>query len=694
MQLGRWQVEREVARGATAVVLRGHDPRQPDRPVAIKLFHPAANPERAAREARALARLRHPHVVTLHEAGVDQGRLYLVLDLVEGESLQARLDRAGPLELREALALARDLAGALAAAHAEGILHRDVKPDNVLLGREGRVWLSDFGLARLEEEAGLSVSGQMLGTPGYWPPEQAAGQRQRIGPASDVYALGATLHAALTGGPPFEAESLVEALQKVLETPPSPPSARRHGVPSEVDALVLRCLEKDPAARPASAVALARELEGCLGARGARRPGLQPATWLAAGLLLASGASAAWLVLQGRGSAAGPPAAPVESPPPGLLEASRAERWAEAEAGWAAWVGSHPAHAEGWARLGYARQNLGRLEEARAPYARALELDPELWLGLVYQAGLDLAEGRPREALAGYERAERVAPGHLDVLHQVGAVHDHLGDMQAAERAFSAVLERAPTRLAALLNRARARSRQANHAGARQDVDRAFELAPQSGQVAERRAQVLVASGDLRGALASLDAFATTDLAEVVGLGILRASLHLWLGEWAQAEEVADMVLRVEGEGPRRLDVVGSGLGLRAFARWHRGDRPGALQDLAAGERVLRAPVGWAVWRAVLSGEREPLLPHAGATAWPGPLARHLLGQVSAGELERAASSAPERCEAECLLGLVAEQRQDRAEAARRYGAAVATGADPSLSYAWARTRLGAFERE
>ncbi|HBP22246.1 MAG TPA: serine/threonine protein kinase, partial [Planctomycetes bacterium] len=197
-------------------------------------------------EAEALASLDHPSIVRVHDAGHDPatGCHYFAMEYVEGGALNERLATRGPFAPEEAARLGRDLADALAHAHARGVLHRDVKPRNVLLSRQGRVLLTDFGLVRRTdpEAERLTRTGEIVGTPGYMSPEQASGERSRIGPASDVYGLGATLFAVLTGDAPFTGESSVNVLTAVLREPAPPPSSRRPEVDAALDAIVLRCL--------------------------------------------------------------------------------------------------------------------------------------------------------------------------------------------------------------------------------------------------------------------------------------------------------------------------------------------------------------------------------------------------------------------------------------------------------------------
>ena len=280
-------------------VYRAFDP-QLGREVAIKVLKRGGRSSegqraRFLREAEVLARLRHPHVVALHEVGELEDGIYLVLDLVEGETLQARLRRMGPLDVSEALRITTQLARALVQVHERGALHRDLKPENVLLDESLRPLLTDFGLAFDFEAADqLSKTGNFMGTPGFAAPEQARGDRAAIGPQSDVFGLGAIFYACLTGRAPFEGATLMVVIAATQRGTPELPSAQRPDVGAALDAICMRCLEKDPQDRYPSAAALLEALEDApqLGRRRAKsmaRVGLG----LAGLLLLAAVAFAA-----------------------------------------------------------------------------------------------------------------------------------------------------------------------------------------------------------------------------------------------------------------------------------------------------------------------------------------------------------------------------------------------------------------
>ncbi|MCO5169822.1 MAG: protein kinase [Planctomycetes bacterium] len=282
------------------VVHRALDERT-GRVVALKLMLDAGPDEaaRLAREVGALASLDHPGIVAVRDVGRAGERAYLAMELVEGTSLAQRL-RAGPLPVAEAVDVVGQVAAALAHAHGRGVLHRDVKPANVLLDRAGRARLADFGLARRAGDARLTATGELLGTPAYMAPEQANADRARVGPWSDVWALGAVLHEALTGRAPFGGATALATLAAVLEAAPAPVSALRPGVPPDLEALCLRCLDKDPARRPAAAE-VAQALSRSRGRPRPRRASARArrralAATAAALVLLAAGA---WAVRQG-----------------------------------------------------------------------------------------------------------------------------------------------------------------------------------------------------------------------------------------------------------------------------------------------------------------------------------------------------------------------------------------------------------
>jgi WD40 repeat protein len=238
-----------------------------DRVVALKMILTGdhAAPAELARfqaEARAVARLQHPHIVQVHDHGIHDGKPYLALEYCAGGSLAARLDGT-PLPPRKAAALMEHLAEAVAAAHHAGIVHRDLKPGNILLAdgdwEKGKI--ADFGLAKkLDDDSGQTRSGSILGTPSYMAPEQALGDSRHVGPAADQYALGAILYELLTGRPPFKGATVLETLEMVRTQEPVPPRQLQPKTPRDLETIGLKCLRKEPARRYASARELADDL--------------------------------------------------------------------------------------------------------------------------------------------------------------------------------------------------------------------------------------------------------------------------------------------------------------------------------------------------------------------------------------------------------------------------------------------------
>ncbi|MGE0707150.1 MAG: protein kinase [Planctomycetota bacterium] len=296
--IGPYRIEGRLGSGGAAVVLRGRDAQ--GSAVAIKVLTRHTDElarRRFARELQALQRVDHPHVVRVLQGGEDAGRPYIAMELVEGETLQASLEREGPLAPREAAELGLALARALEHCHERGVLHRDLKPENVLLERgrcapslqqhdaddvgersspsapangvgdaRGAPRLTDFGLSREVQNAEqLTRTGVYMGSPGYWAPEQARGDLERVGPRTDVYGLGGILFAALTGRPPTSVgHGVVEALQAASSERTPSPSSLRPEVDPALSSICLRCLEKDPDQRYEDAGALADDLDAYL----------------------------------------------------------------------------------------------------------------------------------------------------------------------------------------------------------------------------------------------------------------------------------------------------------------------------------------------------------------------------------------------------------------------------------------------
>jgi len=250
---GRYRLMERLSVGPMSEVWSAHD-LELDRDIALKLLAPDADRARFDREAQAVARLSHPHICRLYDYGEAGGRPYMVLELLVGGSLDDRLLQGGPLADSETGRIAAELASALGYAHAEGVLHRDVKPTNVLFDSEQRVKIADFGIARVIDAPTLTEAGTRLGTAAYISPEQSRGEP--VTPATDVYAFGAVLYQMLTGRPPFEGADWLEVAAMHATREPPPISSLRPDAPPDLAKLAALALAKRPRDRPADGNAL------------------------------------------------------------------------------------------------------------------------------------------------------------------------------------------------------------------------------------------------------------------------------------------------------------------------------------------------------------------------------------------------------------------------------------------------------
>ena len=275
---GDYELLMELGRGGIGVVYKARQ-KSLDRIVALKMvlrgdLASSLDLARFRAEAEAAAQLHHPHIVPLYEVGEIEGRPFFSMKLIEGTTLAKRL-ADGPLPSREAAELLAPICRAIADAHRRGVLHRDLKPSNILIDAEGRTYVTDFGLAkRLKTDSssadgptgshGLTQTGAILGTPGYMAPEQAAGRRGEVSPASDIYSLGAILYAMLTARPPFQAATAVDTVLMLLEQDPLPPRMLNPKVDADLEMIALKCLQKPADLRYSTADALADDLEAYL----------------------------------------------------------------------------------------------------------------------------------------------------------------------------------------------------------------------------------------------------------------------------------------------------------------------------------------------------------------------------------------------------------------------------------------------
>ncbi len=266
-RLREYEIVQVIGRGGMGVVLKGYQ-KELNRYVAVKVLAPhlamsGAARRRFAREAQATAAIVNPHVMAIHSVNANAKLPYLVMPFVACESLQQRLDRQGPLDVKDVLRIGLQAASGLAAAHAQGLVHRDVKPANILLETSvERVMLTDFGLARAVDDATLTRTGIIAGTPQYMSPEQANGDA--VDHRSDLFSLGSVLYAMCTARPPFRAETTFGVLRRIRETSPRPIREINADTPEWLERIVLKLLSKSPEERIASATEIATLLEQCL----------------------------------------------------------------------------------------------------------------------------------------------------------------------------------------------------------------------------------------------------------------------------------------------------------------------------------------------------------------------------------------------------------------------------------------------
>ncbi|MEZ6186692.1 MAG: protein kinase [Planctomycetota bacterium] len=638
-ELGPYRLGPALGSGGMGEVYHARDTRT-GAEVALKVLR-VLDPElleRFRREVELVREIEHPHLVRVLDAALAPPRPYAAFELVEGETLAQRVERAGPLPPAEAAQVIAALATGVAAVHERGLLHRDIKPANVLLG-EGGPKLADFGLVREVTAATLTESGVTLGTPSYLAPEQIGVDKAHWGESTDVYGLAGTLYYALTGQPPFAGKTTVATLRQVLEAPP--PSARERvpAVPPWLDAVCRRGLAKLGAERYPSALALRAAL-----LEGGPEVGAPPvrAAWLAgaAAALALIGLAFVWAGTRGRAS--GPlgveePESPVEGFEPDLapeaLAAQRAltaleqqvERLAqageleEAEALLTRHLGSGPRRpGPALCMRGVVRLRRGDLEGAAEDLERAVDLQPgdgKVWLA---RARLRFAQGGFEAALADLRRAQelepedptpwlvqaerlRLATRYAEALEAYQAAQARgadgrrialgralalgaQGDVDGALATLDAAIAAAESG-GLLFARGQIYLAQKRQDLALADLTRAFELDPGEVQVGEVLVDVLLRQGRLEEALARAEQVSARS-PDAALAHALRADVLGQLGRFVDAVAASDRSLRLDPGGWRAQAVRGRALQALGGSRE-------ALPDLdaALGQRPRSVPL-------------------------------------------------------------------------------------------------------
>ena len=531
--ISHYEIEALLGEGAMGRVFRARDVVL-DRHVALKLLatNIAADPtflERFLREARLAAQLSHAHIATIHEFGQADGQTFLVMELVDGETLEARIAR-GPLPLQDVRRFGAQAASALSAAHARGIVHRDIKPANLMITRAGVLKVMDFGIARRAGDTAITAAGSLIGTPKTIAPEILRGKEPE--PPADLFALGCVLYEAITGRAAFSGDDIMAVLYQVAQQDPTPMRQLRGGIPDDLVAVVEGLLVKDPAQRfgPADAVVQALWSEGTISATGrvaadatldigavaARTQATMPPAAISSAAvpaparpsgrrrlllvaMIALAAATTGVVLQRRASTQRQMRA-RELNDRGAVQAERLDRigmagalvesLAAARVSFEAAVKLDPEYAVPWNNLGHLSQFAGELPRAEREYAKAVQLDPRFATARLNWAAVLEELGNQQQAVSEYRNAMRDDSTLVAAPNNLAHLLNELGRSDEAVLVLRPALQRWPDVPALWKNYGMALSHQGQMDAAEAALQKSLELAPSQPAVVDELARI------------------------------------------------------------------------------------------------------------------------------------------------------------------------------------------------------------
>jgi tetratricopeptide (TPR) repeat protein len=598
--LGKYQIIERLGRGGMADVFKGYQPGL-DRYVAVKVLHPhlSEDPDfitRFKREAKSVAELRHPHIVQVFDFDVQGENYYMVMEYVEGgqtlkQLLQELAAKDARLPLERALDIASKLADALDYAHGLGMVHRDIKPANVLLPTTNRPVLSDFGIARLLGETGLTSSGQMIGTPAYMSPEQGMGQRGDA--RSDIYALGIVLYEMLTGRPPYDADTPYAVILKHINDPLVPPRVLNSALPPAIERIVLKCLAKNPDDRFASMADLRDTLRAAIddlkrgatldlaapqtaaklpAARPAAPPIWQsrPARWIAALAVLIVVGGVIVVALRGQSPPVAEPTLPAADAP-AEAPTSPAELPIE------------PSGVQALIDEGYQALFSGGVGDALDRFNQALALEPDNPHALVGWAVAELTRYGDADAAGQYlDQAASIIPDDLYLHYGYGLLYvrsEARQDPQASDAEITFVLERCgdAERVALCIEAYRLRSgvrfwNLGDADGGIADMDGAIALSDDPNLTAYlhvERGDYRLNAGDPAAAIE--DYVAAYDLSRSGDYLERAAAVAVWIEDYASTLAFYERLLNEQAGNPHYLVN-------RGYVEWRSGDIDKAMQ--------------------------------------------------------------------------------------------------------------------